>query len=106
MGLLVWQRLTQLGHDLGAFRFGSPALADLYSGLTLNASYSCMVMLDQSLKQLEALDPRGGEVLHLTYFAGLDRVQIADVLGISLSTVDRELRFARAWLSKSLAGGV
>ena len=63
-----------------------------------------LLMLDQSLKALEMLDPRGCEVLHLTYFAGLDRMQIADVLGISLSTVDRELRFARAWLSKVLAG--
>ena len=62
-----------------------------------------LLMLDQSLKALEALDPRGCEVLHLTYFAGLDRMQIADVLAISLSTVDRELRFARAWLSKALA---
>jgi RNA polymerase sigma factor (TIGR02999 family) len=65
-----------------------------------------LLMLDQTLKALELLDPRGSEVLHLTYFAGLDRVQIADVLGMSLSTVDRELRFARAWLSKALSGGV
>ena len=82
-------RVTLSGNDVGE----DSAMVDL-------------LMLDQSLKALEALDPRGGEVLHLTYFAGLDRVQIADVLGISLSTVDRELRFARAWLSKSLAGGV
>jgi DNA-directed RNA polymerase specialized sigma24 family protein len=41
-------------------------------------------------------------VLHLTYFAGLDRQQIADVLQVSLATVDRELRFARAWLNQHL----
>jgi RNA polymerase sigma factor (TIGR02999 family) len=62
-----------------------------------------LLALDQALNQLATLDPRGSEILHLTYFAGLDRMQIVDVLGISLSTVDRELRFARAWLSKALA---
>lgn len=62
-----------------------------------------LLALDQALRTLETLDPRASEILHLTYFAGLDRLQIVDVLGISLSTVDRELRFARAWLSKALA---
>jgi RNA polymerase sigma factor (TIGR02999 family) len=62
-----------------------------------------ILALDQALIRLEALDPRTSEVLHLTYFAGLDRQQIVDVLQLSLATVDRELRFARAWLSKELA---
>ena len=55
---------------------------------------------DQALR---TLDPRASEILHLTYFAGPDSLQIADVLAISLSTVDREWRFARAWLSKQLS---
>ena len=61
-----------------------------------------VLSLDQALTKLESLDARSSEVLHLTYFAGLDRQQIVDVLGVSLSTVDRELKFARAWLSREL----
>lgn len=61
-----------------------------------------LLSLDQALRKLEALDPRSAEVLHLSYFAGLDREQIVDVLQVSMSTVDRELRFARAWLSREL----
>ena len=61
-----------------------------------------LLSLDQALRKLEALDPRSSEVLHLSYFAGLDREQIVDVLQVSMSTVDRELRFARAWLSREL----
>ncbi|MDC8015479.1 ECF-type sigma factor [Tahibacter soli] len=61
-----------------------------------------VLSLDQALTKLEGLDARSSEVLHLTYFAGLDRQQIVDVLGVSLSTVDRELKFARAWLSREL----
>lgn len=64
-----------------------------------------LLALDQALKQLAALDPRCAEVLHLTHFAGLDREQITLVLGVSLSSVDRDLRFARAWLREELAGG-
>jgi RNA polymerase sigma factor (TIGR02999 family) len=63
-----------------------------------------ILALDQALARLEALDPRGAQVLHLTYFAGLDRMQIVEVLGISLASVDRDLRFARAWLRQELSG--
>ena len=62
-----------------------------------------ILALDQALLKLEVLDARSSEVLHLTYFAGFDRQQIVDVLQLSMATVDRELKFARAWLSKELA---
>ncbi len=61
-----------------------------------------ILALDQALLKLDHLDARSSEVLHLTYFAGFERKQIADVLQISIATVDRELKFARAWLSKEL----
>ena len=64
-----------------------------------------LLAFDQALVRLETLDPRGSEVLHLTYFAGLDREQIAEVLGVSLSSVDRDLRFTRAWLREELELG-
>ena len=63
-----------------------------------------LIALDQALLKLQDLDPRGSEVLHLTYFAGLDREQISRVLGVSLSSVDRDLRFTRAWLREELDG--
>jgi RNA polymerase sigma factor (TIGR02999 family) len=64
-----------------------------------------LLAFDQALRRLETLDARGAEVLHLTYFAGLDREQIAAVLGVSLSSVDRDLRFTRAWLREELELG-
>jgi RNA polymerase sigma factor (TIGR02999 family) len=64
-----------------------------------------VLALDQALKHLEVLDPRASEVMHLTHFAGLDRLQITEVLGVSLASVDRDLRFARAWLREELSGG-
>ena len=61
-----------------------------------------LLTLDQLLRRLQAEDERAHEVLQLTYFGGLQREDIAEVLGISVPTVDRELRFARAWLAEQL----
>lgn len=64
-----------------------------------------LLALDLSLKRLAELDPRCADILHLSCFAGLDRQQIADLLQLSLATVDRDLRFARAWVHGELRGG-
>lgn len=61
-----------------------------------------LLTLDQLLRQLESEDPRAAQILQLTYFAGLQRHDIATVLGVSVPTVDRDLRFARAWLTQQL----
>lgn len=65
-----------------------------------------LLTLDALLRQLAADDPRAAEILQLTYFAGLGRADIAAVLDISVPTVDRELRFARAWLAEQLERGL
>lgn len=61
-----------------------------------------LLTLDRLLSVLQAEDVRAHEVLELTYFGGLQRTEIAEVLGVSVPTVDRELRFARAWLAEQL----
>jgi RNA polymerase sigma factor (TIGR02999 family) len=63
-----------------------------------------LLAIEEALTQLERLDARCGRILHLTCFAGLTREEIAGLLGISVPTVDRELRFGRAWLKKVMAG--
>lgn len=64
-----------------------------------------LLALDEALRRLAVEDPRGSELLHLTYFAGLTQVEIAELLGISLRTVEREMRFLRAWLQDALCNG-
>ncbi len=64
-----------------------------------------LLAIEQALTQLEQLDPRCGRVMHLTYFAGLARAEIAELLEVSLPTVDRDLKFARAWLNQALQDG-
>ncbi len=62
-----------------------------------------LVALDAALQRLESEDPRTGKVIELTYFGGLNREEVAHVLEISVPTVDRNLRFGRAWLRRELS---
>lgn len=61
-----------------------------------------VLALDEALNALAEEDARAAEVLHLSSFAGLAREEIAEALSISVPTVDRDLRFARAWLASRL----
>lgn len=60
--------------------------------------------LDRALQRLEALDARQSRILEQRYFGGLSLEETAAALGISLATVKRELRSARAWLGLELQG--
>lgn len=61
-----------------------------------------LLTLDTLLTRLETVDARAYQVLQLTYFGGLMREEIAALLELSVPTIDRELKFARAWLSQQL----
>jgi RNA polymerase sigma factor (TIGR02999 family) len=62
-----------------------------------------VLALDAALTRLAVLDPRQAEVVELRYFTGLDIEETARTLGLSVSTVTREWRMARAWLRRELA---
>ncbi len=54
--------------------------------------------LDEALRRLEASDPRAGQMVALHYFAGLPLSKISDLLGVTERTLNRDWRFARAYL--------
>ena len=62
------------------------------------------VELHEALGRLEALNPRQSQILEHRYFGGLSLEETAAVLGVSLATVKREVRSARAWLALELSG--
>ena len=61
-----------------------------------------LLMLDRALSELARLDPRQSRIVELSYFGGLTEEEIADALSISRSTVSREARSAKAWLSRRM----
>jgi len=53
--------------------------------------------------RLEQIDARLCQVAELRYLAGLTEQEVGEVLGISVVTVKREWRLAKAWLSEELS---
>lgn len=60
--------------------------------------------LDDALTRLEALHARPGQALVYRYFGGLTNEETAAALNVSVATVERDMRFARAWLSREWSG--
>jgi RNA polymerase sigma-70 factor (ECF subfamily) len=67
-----------------------------------DAQADALADLDEALTRLEAIDPRQGQIVEQRYFGGLTLEETAAVIGVSLATVKRELRFAHAWLAAAL----
>ena len=61
-----------------------------------------LVALDDALTALAALDQRKCRIIELRFFAGLSIEETAEVLGISVATVGREMRLAQAWLHREM----
>lgn len=58
--------------------------------------------LDAALDALEATDARAARVVELRYFAGLSLEQVAETLGLARRTIDRDWRFARAFMQAQM----
>lgn len=62
-----------------------------------------VLALHQALERLTEHDERAARGLEMVYFGGMEHKEIACVLEISIPTVERDLRFAKAWLNQQLA---
>ena len=61
-----------------------------------------LVALDEALSKLEAVDPRASRVVELRFFTGLSEEETAEALTISVATLKRDWKFAKAWLFDQL----
>jgi RNA polymerase sigma factor (TIGR02999 family) len=61
-----------------------------------------LVALDEALTRFATFDQRKAEIVELHFFGGLTNEEVAEALGISRATVQRELRLAKAWLKLEL----
>ena len=62
-----------------------------------------VLALDEALDTLSSLDARQCRVVELRFFAGLKIPEVADALGVSTATVEREWAMAKAWLHQRLS---
>lgn len=61
-----------------------------------------LVMLDEALEKLAKVDERKAKIVEYRYFGGFTTQEVADLLGIAPSTVEREWRLARSWLKREM----
>jgi RNA polymerase sigma factor (TIGR02999 family) len=59
--------------------------------------------VEAALAELDREDARKCRVVELSLLMGLSQQEVAETLEISVPTVERDLRFARAWLRERLA---
>jgi RNA polymerase sigma factor (TIGR02999 family) len=84
-------------------RSGHHTLFDLHEHDTHSEDIGFdIVEIDHALTQLAAVDPRLVQMAEIHYFAGLSSEETAAALGISVSELQRELRFVKAWLLKAI----
>jgi RNA polymerase sigma factor (TIGR02999 family) len=62
-----------------------------------------LLVLDEALEALAALDPKQAEVVELRFFAGLTVEETAEVMGISPATVKRYWTLSKAWLRREMS---
>lgn len=70
--------------------------------LVTEDSLDDILVLDESLGKLAAVDPEQCRLVELRFFAGLNVEETAEVMGISTATVKREWSHAKAWLARDM----
>jgi len=61
-----------------------------------------LLALDDVLRRFESRYPREHRIVMLRFFAGLTNEEMARAMGVPLRTIERDWRFARAWLRDAL----
>jgi len=62
-----------------------------------------LLALDQALERLAEVDGRKARAMELKFFGGLEMAEIASVLGVSIKTVEKDVRLGAAWLRSALS---
>ena len=84
-------------------RGGGAAVLQLDEALVVPREHDAdLVALDEALNELAETDSRKCRVVELRFFAGLSAKETAHVLQVSVDTVTRDWRLARAWLLRQL----
>ena len=88
---------------LAAKRGGGAEHVEVDEGIILTTEMSEeLVMLDEALDKLSEIDERKAKVVEYRYFGGFTNEEVAELLDIAPSTVDREWRIARSWLKREM----
>ena len=103
---LMRQILVDYARTHGAAKRGADRMVELDISVVLPQVRSTdLVALDDALNALAKLDEQQGRIVEMRFFGGLATDEIAEVLGISASTVKRDWNVAKAWLTRQMKKG-
>lgn len=96
---LMRRILVDFARARGSLKRGQGQQTSLDEALAISPqSDPDLVALDDALQTLAQMDPRKARVVEMKFFGGLKENEIAEVLGVSIDTVQRDWKAAKAWL--------
>ena len=107
---LVAKRMRQVLVDYArkqsaAKRGNRPEHIDVNEAVLMSSEMSEeLIMLDEALTKLAKTDELKVKVIEHCYFGGFTQKEVAEILDIPLTTVEREWRLARSWLKREITG--
>ncbi len=101
---LVHEAHVRLAGSAGKRGGGAAAGILTETALLLDDHHAEISDIDDALCRLSALSPEKARVVELRFYGGCTIEETAEALGISTATVERNWRFARAWLKTQLLG--
>jgi RNA polymerase sigma-70 factor (ECF subfamily) len=104
VGAIAMRRIL-VNHAIAAGREkrgGSAARVTFHEDLICADRDLDVLAVDQALHDLAKLNKRHAELVHLRIFGGLSVSEVAEILCVSVSTVEKDWRFCSAWLKNAL----
>ena len=104
VALMLRQVLTDaIRHEQAEKRGGDVVMVSLSeAGGVAVAGPETWLGIEAALGELERLDARKCRAVELSLLLGMEQSEIATTLEVSVPTIERDLRFARAWLRERL----
>jgi len=86
-------------------RGGDVQKVSLSEALAIPGFGEDLIALDDALDALLAVDERKARIVEMRFFTGLEMLEIAAVLDVSIDTVKRDWKLSKAWLRRELKSG-
>ena len=105
---IVAKRMRQVLVDYArkqsaAKRGNRPEHVDINEAVFLSSETSEeLIMLDEALTKFAKFDELKAKIVEHHYFGGFTLKEVAEILDISLSTVEREWHLAKVWLKREM----
>ena len=61
-----------------------------------------ILLVDEALEHFKQQDPEKGKIVVMKFFGGLTSQEVADSLGVTERTVERQWAYAKAWLFREI----